>query len=124
VKYLWTLLFLLPSCGLYQKMDRSMERIDQITDDANKALDGVKEGVVAVGEASKTLAQAVQEIKTEADLNKDGEVRGMGEYAELLYQLLALLGIAGYARGVDQKRSASIKALHEKLEKVKEQQLL
>jgi hypothetical protein len=112
----------LPSCGIYTKLNDAVDRIDLATKEADQALQGVQQGLVAMGDKGKELADKVEQVRTalaQADLNADGRVAGVNEWTELIYQLLALLGVGGYAVATNAKRRANTQAIYAQLDELK-----
>jgi hypothetical protein len=117
-----TVLLCLPSCGIYTKLNEAVDRIDLATKDADQALQGVQQGLVAMGEKGQQLADKVEQVRTalaQSDMNADGRVSGVNEWTELIYQLLAILGIGGYAVSTNAKRRASTQAIYAQLDQLK-----
>ena len=119
---LLTLLLLLPSCGIYSKLNEAVDRIDLATKEADQALHGVQQGLVAMGEKGQQLAEKVEQVRAavaQSDINADGRVSGVNEWTELIYQLLAILGVGGYAVSTNAKRRASTQAIYAQLDELK-----
>ena len=113
----------LPSCGLYSKLNDAVDRVDLATAKADQALVGIEQGLATMGERGAELASKVAEIRvavTEADKNGDGRVAGVSEWTELIYQLLAILGIGGYAAATNYKRRANVQAIYSELDSLKQ----
>lgn len=114
---------LLPSCGIYSKLNEAVDRVDLATQKADQALQGVEQGLAAMGEKGEALASKVAEIRAaiaSADQNADGRVSGVTEWADLIYQLLAILGIGGYAASTNAKRRQNVAALYGEIDALKE----
>ena len=119
---LLTLLLLLPSCGIYSKLNEAVDRIDLATKEADQSLQGVQQGLAAMGEKGQQLADKVEQVRAaleQADMNADGKVSGVSEWTELIYQLLALLGVGGYAVATNAKRRANTQAIYAQLDELK-----
>lgn len=117
------LLLLLPSCGIYTRLNDAVERVDIATKQAEESLQGVEAGLKAMGDKGEALAAKVAEIRTaivDADKNKDGKVLGLDEWYGLIVQLLAILGIGGYAVQTNAKRRENVQALYEQLDGLKD----
>lgn len=117
------LLLLLPSCGIYTRLNDAVERVDIATKQAEESLQGVEAGLKAMGDKGEALAAKVAEIRTavvDADKNKDGKVLGLDEWYGLIVQLLAILGIGGYAVQTNTKRRENVQALYEQLDGLKD----
>lgn len=115
-------LLLLPSCGIYTRLNEAVDRIDVATKEVDQALAGVQQGLAAMGEKGQQLAEKVEQVRTalaQADLNADGRVSGVSEWTELVYQLLALLGVGGYAVATNAKRRANTQAIYAQLDELK-----
>ena len=115
-------LLLLPSCGIYSKLNEAVDRIDLATKEADQALQGVQQGLVAMGEKGQQLAEKVEQVRAavaQSDINADGRVSGVNEWTELIYQLLAILGVGGYAVSTNAKRRASTQAIYAQLDQLK-----
>lgn len=113
---------LLSSCGIYTRLNEAVDRIDVATKEADQALAGVQQGLAAMGEKGQQLAEKVEQVRTalaQADLNADGRVSGVSEWTELVYQLLALLGVGGYAVATNAKRRANTQAIYAQLDELK-----
>jgi hypothetical protein len=114
---------LLPSCGIYTKLNEAVDRVDLATQKADQALQGVEQGLVAMGEKGEALAAKVAEIRAavgRADANSDGRVSGIAEWTDLIYQLLAILGIGGYAVTTNAKRRQNVAALYTEIDALKD----
>ena len=114
---------LFSSCGIYTKLNEAVDRIDLATKEADQALAGVQQGLVAMGEKGQQLADKVEQVRTalaQADKNADGRVSGVGEWTELVYQLLALLGVGGYAISTNAKRRANTQEIYAQLDQLKD----
>jgi len=119
---LLTTCLLLPSCGIYTRLNEAVDRIDIATKEADQALAGVQQGLVAMGEKGQQLADKVEQVRTalaQADKNADGRVSGVSEWTELVYQLLALLGVGGYAVSTNAKRRANTQEIYAQLDQLK-----
>lgn len=117
-------LFLLPSCGIYTKLNEAVERVDLATKQAEQSLEGVEAGLKAMGTKGEEIASKVAEIRTaivEADKNKDGKVAGVEEWYGLVMQLLTILGIGGYAVQTNNKRRANAQTMFEQIDQLKAQ---
>lgn len=117
------LLTVLPSCGIYSKLNEAVDRVDLATQKADHALQGVEQGLAAMGEKGEALASKVAEIRAAvvaADQDQDGRVSGVTEWADLIYQLLAILGIGGYAASTNAKRRQNVAALYGEIDALKE----
>lgn len=120
---LLAVVLLLPSCGIYTRLNEAVDRIDVATKEADQALAGVQQGLVAMGEKGQQLAEKVEQVRTalaQADKNADGRVSGVGEWTELIYQLLALLGVGGYAVATNAKRRANTQEIYAQLDQLKD----
>jgi hypothetical protein len=118
------LLLLLPSCGIYTKLNEAVDRVDIATKQAEQSLQGVEAGLAAMGTKGEEIANKVAEIRTaivEADKNKDGKVAGVEEWYGLVMQLLTILGIGGYAVQTNNKRRANAQTLFEQIDALKAQ---
>lgn len=118
------LLLLLPSCGIYTKLNEAVDRVDIATKQAEQSLQGVEAGLAAMGTKGEEIAAKVAEIRTaivEADKNKDGKVAGVEEWYGLVMQLLTILGIGGYAVQTNNKRRANAQTLFEQIDQLKAQ---
>jgi len=118
------LLLLLPSCGIYTKLNEAVDRVDIATKQAEESLQGVEAGLAAMGTKGEEIAAKVAEIRTaivEADKNKDGKVAGVEEWYGLVMQLLTILGIGGYAVQTNNKRRANAQTLFEQIDALKAQ---
>lgn len=118
------LLLLLPSCGIYTKLNEAVDRVDLATKQAEESLHGVEAGLKAMGTKGEEIANKVAEIRTaivEADKNKDGKVAGVEEWYGLVMQLLTILGIGGYAVQTNNKRRANAQTLFEQIDALKAQ---
>jgi hypothetical protein len=118
------LLLLLPSCGIYTKLNEAVDRVDIATKQAEQSLQGVEAGLAAMGTKGEEIAAKVAEIRTaivEADKNKDGKVAGVEEWYGLVMQLLTILGIGGYAVQTNNKRRANAQTLFEQIDALKAQ---
>jgi hypothetical protein len=117
------LLLLLPSCGIYSKLNDAVERVDLATKQAEQSLQGVEAGLKSMGEKGEAMAAKVAEVRqaiVEADKNGDGRVLGLDEWYGLIVQLLAILGIGGYAVQTNTKRRENVQALYEQLDALKD----
>ena len=122
-KLFLSVLFLLPSCGIYTKLNEAVERVDLATQEADKALQGMQAGLASMGAKGEELAAKLAEVRTaivEADKNGDGRVVGMDEWYALIVQLLAILGVGGYAVQTNAKRRENVQALYEQLDQLKD----
>ena len=118
------LLLLLPSCGIYTKLNEAVDRVDIATKQAEQSLQGVEAGLAAMGTKGEEIANKVAEIRTaivEADKNQDGKVAGIEEWYGLVMQLLTILGIGGYAVQTNNKRRANAQTLFEQIDALKAQ---
>ena len=118
------LLLMLPSCGIYTKLNEAVDRVDIATKQAEQSLQGVEAGLAAMGTKGEEIAAKVAEIRTaivEADKNKDGKVAGVEEWYGLVMQLLTILGIGGYAVQTNNKRRANAQTLFEQIDALKAQ---
>lgn len=118
------LLLLLPSCGIYTKLNEAVDRVDIATKQAEESLQGVEAGLKAMGTKGEEIASKVAEIRTaivEADKNKDGKVAGVEEWYGLVMQLLTILGIGGYAVQTNNKRRANAQTMFEQIDQLKAQ---
>lgn len=118
------LLLLLPSCGIYTKLNEAVDRVDLATKQAEESLQGVEAGLKAMGTKGEEIASKVAEIRTaivEADKNKDGKVAGVEEWYGLVMQLLTILGIGGYAVQTNNKRRANAQTMFEQIDQLKAQ---
>lgn len=116
-------LLLLPSCGLYTQLNDAVNRVDIATKEADKALQGMQAGLASMGTKGEELAAKLAEVRTaivEADKNGDGRVVGMDEWYALVVQLLAILGVGGYAVQTNAKRRENVQALYEQLDQLKD----
>lgn len=116
-------LFLLPSCGIYTKLNEAVDRVDLATKQAEASLQGVEAGLKAMGTKGEEIAAKVAEIRTavvEADKNGDGKVAGLEEWYGLVMQLLTILGIGGYAVSTNAKRRANAQTIFEQIDQLKE----
>ena len=116
-------LFLLPSCGIYTKLNEAVDRVDIATKQAEESLEGVEAGLRAMGTKGEEIAAKVAEIRTaivEADRNGDGKVAGVEEWYGLVMQLLTILGVGGYAVSTNAKRRANAQTMFEQLDQLKE----
>ena len=116
-------LFLLPSCGIYTKLNEAVDRVDLATKQAEESLQGVEAGLKAMGTKGEEIAAKVAEIRTavvEADKNGDGKVAGLDEWYGLVMQLLTILGIGGYAVSTNAKRRANAQTIFEQIDQLKE----
>lgn len=116
-------LLLLPSCGLYSQLNDAVNRVDIATKEADKALQGMQAGLASMGTKGEELAAKLAEVRTaivEADKNGDGRVVGMDEWYALVVQLLAILGVGGYAVQTNAKRRENVQALYEQLDQLKD----
>lgn len=116
-------LLLLPSCGLYSQLNEAVNRVDIATKEADKALQGMQAGLASMGTKGEELAAKLAEVRTaivEADKNGDGRVVGMDEWYALIVQLLAILGVGGYAVQTNAKRRENVQALYEQLDQLKD----
>lgn len=116
-------LLLLPSCGIYTKLNEAVDRVDIATKQAEQSLEGVEAGLKAMGTKGEEIANKVAEIRTaivEADKNKDGKVAGVEEWYGLVMQLLTILGVGGYAVSTNAKRRANAQTMFEQLDQLKE----
>lgn len=117
------LLLLLPSCGIYTRLNDAVERVDIATKQAEESLQGVEAGLKAMGEKGEAMAAKVAEVRqaiVQADKNGDGKVVGIDEWYGLIVQLLAILGIGGYAVQTNTKRRENVQALYEQIDALKE----
>jgi hypothetical protein len=117
------LLLLLPSCGIYTKLNEAVDRVDIATKQAEESLEGVEAGLKAMGTKGEEIANKVAEIRTaivEADKNQDGKVSGVEEWYGLVMQLLTILGVGGYAVSTNAKRRANAQTMFEQLDQLKE----
>lgn len=122
-KILLCCLLLLPSCGLYSQLNDAVNRVDIATKEADKALQGMQAGLASMGTKGEELAAKLAEVRTaivEADKNGDGRVVGMDEWYALVVQLLAILGVGGYAVQTNAKRRENVQALYEQLDQLKD----
>lgn len=122
-KILLCSLLLLPSCGLYTQLNDAVNRVDIATKEADKALQGMQAGLASMGTKGEELAAKLAEVRTaivEADKNGDGRVVGMDEWYALVVQLLAILGVGGYAVQTNAKRRENVQALYEQLDQLKD----
>lgn len=122
-KILFFSLLLLPSCGLYTQLNDAVNRVDIATKEADKALQGMQAGLASMGTKGEELAAKLAEVRTaivEADKNGDGRVVGMDEWYALVVQLLAILGVGGYAVQTNAKRRENVQALYEQLDQLKD----
>ena len=118
------LLLLLPSCGIYTKLNEAVDRVDIATKQAEESLEGVEAGLKAMGTKGEEIAAKVAEIRTaivEADRNGDGKVSGVEEWYGLVMQLLTILGIGGYAVQTNSKRRANAQTMFEQIDQLKAQ---
>lgn len=116
-------LFLLPSCGIYTKLNEAVDRVDLATKQAEESLQGVEAGLKAMGTKGEEIASKVAEIRKaigEADTNSDGKVAGLEEWYGLVMQLLTILGIGGYAVSTNAKRRANTQTLFQQIDELKE----
>ena len=116
-------LLVLPSCGIYTRLNDAVDRIDLATKEADQALAGVQQGLVAMGEKGQQFADKVEQVRAAlaaSDANADGRVSGIGEWSELIYQLLAILGVTGYAVSTNAKRRASTQEIYAQLDQLKD----
>lgn len=116
-------LLLLPSCGLYTQLNDAVNRVDIATKDADKALEGVQAGLVAMGTQGEQIAAKLQEVRaalSDADKNGDGRVVGMDEWYALIVQLLTILGVGGYAASTNAKRRQNVTAIYGELDAIKD----
>lgn len=116
-------LLLLPSCGLYTQLNDAVNRVDIATKEADRALQGMQAGLATMGTKGEELAAKLAEVRTaivEADKNGDGRVVGMDEWYALVVQLLAILGVGGYAVKTNAKRRENVQALYEQLDQLKD----
>lgn len=116
-------LLLLPSCGLYSQLNDAVNRVDIATKEADKALQGMQAGLATMGTKGEELAAKLAEVRTaivEADKDGDGRVVGMDEWYALVVQLLAILGVGGYAVQTNAKRRENVQALYEQLDQLKD----
>lgn len=116
-------LFLLPSCGIYTKLNEAVDRVDLATKQAEESLQGVEAGLKAMGTKGEEIASKVAEIRKaigEADINSDGKVAGVEEWYGLVMQLLTILGIGGYAVSTNAKRRANTQTLFQQIDELKE----
>lgn len=117
-------LFLLPSCGIYTKLNEAVDRVDIATKQAEESLEGVEAGLKAMGTKGEEIANKVAEIRTaivEADRNGDGKVSGVEEWYGLVMQLLTILGVGGYAVSTNAKRRANAQTMFEQIDNIKAQ---
>lgn len=117
-------LFLLPSCGIYTKLNEAVDRVDIATKQAEESLEGVEAGLKAMGTKGEEIAAKVAEIRTaivEADRNGDGKVSGVEEWYGLVMQLLTILGVGGYAVSTNAKRRANAQTMFEQIDNIKAQ---
>lgn len=122
-KPFFCLLLLLPSCGIYTKLNEAVDRVDLATKQAEESLQGVEAGLKAMGTKGEEIAAKVAEIRTavvEADKNGDGKVAGLEEWYGLVMQLLTILGIGGYAVSTNAKRRANAQTIFEQIDQLKE----
>ena len=122
-KLLLCFLLLLPSCGLYSQLNEAVNRVDIATKEADRALQGMQAGLATMGTKGEELAAKLAEVRTaivEADKNGDGRVVGMDEWYALVVQLLAILGVGGYAVQTNAKRRENVQALYEQLDALKD----
>lgn len=113
-----------PSCGIYTKLNEAVDRVDIATKQADEALAGVQSGLDVLGERGRELANVVADARNivrEADTNGDGRVSGVQEWYGLLTQLLALLGVGGYAVSTNAKRRTNVQALYARLDELRDQ---
>lgn len=117
-------LILLPSCGIYTKLNEAVDRVDIATKQAEESLEGVEAGLKAMGTKGEEIAAKVAEIRTaivEADRNGDGKVSGVEEWYGLVMQLLTILGVGGYAVSTNAKRRANAQTMFEQIDNIKAQ---
>jgi len=122
-KLLFCFPLLLPSCGLYSQLNEAVNRVDIATKEADRALQGMQAGLASMGTKGEELAAKLAEVRTaivEADKNGDGRVVGMDEWYALVVQLLAILGVGGYAVQTNAKRRENVQALSEQLDQLKD----
>jgi len=122
-KLLLCCLLLLPSCGLYSQLHDAVNRVDIATKEADRALQGMQAGLASMGTKGEELAAKLAEVRTAivtADKNGDGRVVGMDEWYALVVQLLAILGVGGYAVQTNAKRRENVQALYEQLDQLKD----
>lgn len=113
----------LSSCGIYTRLSEAVDRVDLATAKADKALEGVEQGLASMGQQGAELAAKVAEIRNAvvaADTNADGRVSGIAEWTDLIYQLLAILGIGGYAVTTNAKRRQNVAALYTEIDALKD----
>lgn len=116
-------LLLLPSCGIYTKLNEAVDRVDLATKEAEKALVGVEAGLRQMGEQGQKLADKAVEVRAAvaaADKNGDGRVSGVEEWYGLVLQLLTIFGVGGYAVATNAKRRSNTAALFEHIDTLKE----
>ena len=122
-KIFLSVLFLLPSCGIYTKLNEAVERVDLATQEADKALQGMQAGLASMGAKGEELAAKLAEVRVaiaEADKDGDGRVSGLEEWYGLVMQLLTILGVGGYAVSTNAKRRATAQQLYAAIDQLKD----
>lgn len=112
-----------PSCTLYTRLSDAVDRVDLATKDAEQALEGVESGLAQLGDRGRELADTVAQVRVaiaEADRDGDGRVSGVEEWYGLVVQLLAILGVGGYAANVNGRRRATAQQLFAEIDALKD----
>lgn len=112
-----------PSCTLYTRLSDAVDRVDLATKDAEQALEGVEAGLAQLGDRGRELADTVAQVRVaiaEADRDGDGRVSGVEEWYGLVMQLLAILGVGGYAANVNGRRRATAQQLFAEIDALKD----
>ncbi len=125
----------LPACGTIRSIQDSVEKLQAVanqaelrTDQVQRGLDGLSAAAAQMGDRGREIAAKIEEARgvvARADKNQDGKVSGWSEWYALLAGLVGILVAwvrsGGALRAVgqtDEKRSATAKELHAKIEDV------
>lgn len=122
---LFLLLLLLPSCGALAALQqgRSVSEVgDRLGNDLTEFQERVNEGFDEVRDTMAELQEKYEATKQQADLNKDGEVKGWDE--QLMWILLGGGGLAEMLRrklkSQDQKHEVANARIDHEREKRKD----
>lgn len=96
MKYLSALLLaaalvVAPACGMVQKIQQLSSTIESVAPIVNDAVQNGKEVLEEATAAAKDLKEEHRKLKEKADLNNDGQISGVAEYATYGNGLIALL---------------------------------
>lgn len=124
--------FTLPSCSLYRKLNEISQATTVQTQKVDAALASVEASAAALGEKGKEFAEKIAGAREDlqaADANKDGVFSG-SEWLQVLLVFLGLLGFGKYAKDAktvnaqitttDEKRRENAKTFYAEIDGLKQ----